>query len=45
VTAAINQLNALINQVMSLVADGVLKPAQGQALIDAARNVINDLAA
>ena len=43
VNAAINQLNAFINEVMSLVADGVLDPAEGEALIAAARNVISDL--
>jgi pullulanase-type alpha-1,6-glucosidase len=43
VNVAINQLNAFINEVMSLVADGVLDPEEGQPLIDAARNVINDL--
>jgi hypothetical protein len=43
VNAAVNQLNAFVNEVMSLVADGILEPAEGQALIDAARNVIDDL--
>jgi hypothetical protein len=38
--AAINQLQAFINQVNSLISDGVLTAAQGQPLIDTANDII-----
>jgi len=37
-------LNAFVNQVSSLISDGVLTPSEGQPLIDAARAVIARLA-
>jgi GNAT superfamily N-acetyltransferase len=40
---AINMLNAFINQVTSLIDTGVLTPAEGQPLIDAANAIINSL--
>jgi hypothetical protein len=36
-------LNAFINQVTSLIDTGVLTPAEGQPLIDAANAIINSL--
>lgn len=39
----INQLNAFINQVLSLVDEGVLTPEEGQDLVDAAQAVIDQL--
>jgi hypothetical protein len=41
--AAINQLMAFINEVESLIAEGVLAASDGAALIEAARNVIAGL--
>lgn len=41
---AINRLRSFINQVSSLVSDGVLSAAQGQVLIENARRVIDQLA-
>ena len=41
--AACNQLGAFINQVNALVNSGRLTPEQGQALIDAANEVIEEL--
>jgi len=38
---AINQLQAFINQVNAFINAGILSPADGQALIDAANNIIN----
>ena len=43
VSAAINQLLAFVNEVESLVAEGVLGASDGAALIEAARNVIAGL--
>jgi hypothetical protein len=40
---AINLLHALINQVSEFVADGILTPAEGQPLIDAANQIIATL--
>ncbi len=37
---AINQLNAFINQVLSLVAEGVLPPEEGELLIGLAEDII-----
>lgn len=37
---AVNQLRATINQVESFIAEGVLTPAEGQALIDAIDAII-----
>jgi hypothetical protein len=39
--AALNLLNAFINQVNSFISEGILSPAEGQALIDAANGIIN----
>lgn len=40
VTAALNLLNAFINQVSDFTQNGLLTPAQGQLLIDQANNLI-----
>ncbi len=40
---AINQLGAFINQVQGLINAGKLPPAEGQALIDAAQSIIDEL--
>ena len=42
-TAAINQLNAFINEVAAFINAGILSPAEGQALIDAAQAIIDVL--
>ena len=39
----INQLGAFINQVLSLVEEGILTPEEGQDLVDAAQAVIDQL--
>lgn len=44
-TPAINQFGAFINQALSLVDEGVLKPEEGQDLVDAAQAVIDQLTA
>jgi hypothetical protein len=41
--AAVGQLGAFINQVMSLMRRGVLTAAEGQALVDAAQDIIASL--
>lgn len=41
--AAENQLNAFINQVNAMVNSGTLTTAQGQLLIDAANDIINNI--
>ena len=43
VTPAVNKLHAFINEVKALVIIRKLTPAQGQALIDAARAIITTL--
>ena len=43
VNAAINQLQAFINQVNAFINGGILSPEEGQPLIDAANNIINQL--
>ena len=43
VQAAKNILQALIQQVQSFIADGILSAAEGQPLIDAAQSAINQL--
>jgi pullulanase-type alpha-1,6-glucosidase len=40
---ALNNLNAFTNQVQDLVADGVLTPAEGQSLIDAAEAIATQI--
>ena len=42
--AAANQINAFINQVEALIRSRRLTPQQGQALIDAATNIISQIA-
>jgi hypothetical protein len=37
--AALNNLNAFINQVQSYVGEGLLTPEQGQSLIEAAEAI------
>jgi ribosomal protein L14 len=41
--AAINQLRAFINQVNAFISAGILTPVQGQALIDLANAIINQI--
>ncbi len=43
VKKATNKLNAFINQVNSFIDNGVLTEAEGQPLIDAANNAIDQL--
>ena len=43
VTAAINQLNAFMNQVRGWINAGVLSAATGQSLLDAVQAVITDI--
>lgn len=40
ITAALNLLNAFINQVSDFIQNGLLSPAQGQSLIDQANDLI-----
>ena len=40
VNAAINQLQAFINQVNAMINSGVLSPAEGQSLIDSVNAII-----
>ncbi len=41
--AAMNQLQAFINQVNAFINAGILSPAEGQPLIDAAQAAIDEL--
>ena len=43
VAAAINQLNSFVNQVSGMVSSGILLPAEGQPLLDAANAIIAGL--
>jgi len=43
VTAAVNQLQAFILQVSAFITAGILSPAEGQPLIDAAQAIIDDI--
>jgi len=43
ITTAINQLEAFVNQVSALMNSGVLPPAEGQPLIDAANAILDAL--
>lgn len=40
---AINQLEAFINQINDFISEGLLSPDEGQALIDAANEIIDVL--
>jgi len=42
-TPALNQLNAFINQVNGFIDEGILTPEEGQALIDAANDLISQI--
>jgi hypothetical protein len=41
--SAVNKLNAFINEVISLIEEGVLTPEDGQPLIDAANSIIDQI--
>ena len=43
VNAAIGSLNAFINQINAIINSGSISPENGQILIDAAQNIINNL--